>query len=510
MTVKDDTKVSVAKVDNSNIHMSSVNRITNNNDDGIADDGIDEDYDISIVEQMLQACESNDTKVIHHIIDTHGIMYGCYAIPSTGMTPLMMASSMGHVHLVEYLLTDCGAPWNALDRQYQYCAGDYATQSQHWDIVNQLVDWATRAEFILGAIERHTLQRNQTLDTSVLSSNVTSNNNNDNHLKHSHNESSTKPDYLRQRLQYTPDGNALMDADQDAVMMEWERPIMKAHAQLMMMNNMESSTVPNEKIPMKQQRVLNVGFGMGIIDTILQDEYTPGLHIIIEAHPDVYQHMIQKGWDQKPNVRICFGTWQTVVPQLRAEGCVLDAIFFDTYGEHYMDMEDFHEQMVHLLAKPHGIYSFFNGLAPDNLFFHGVACQCVKIQLAALGIDSEFVPCEIQVPDETVWKDIRRKYWYGRDTYYLPICTWNQEYITTDINPNADIVTKLLTTTTNPKRKYESITTSTTTTAVIRQNDCTQIAESVMEDMDDTTTTTTPIHDDDGFVVSKRLQSSFR
>jgi len=76
------------------------------------------------------------------------------------------------------------------------------------------------------------------------------------------------------------------------------------------------------------------------------------------------------------------------------------------YGEHYLDLEDFHKQMVHLLSKPHGVYSFFNGLAPDNLFFHGVACQCVKLQLSQVGLDSEFLPCEIQVKDE-VWEGIR-------------------------------------------------------------------------------------------------------
>ncbi len=429
----------------------------------------DVDYDVSIVEQMLQACaasniNNNNLSDVQNLIHQHGSMYGCYALPSTGMTPLMVAASVGKIELVQYLLNDCGAPWNAIDRMHHYCAGDYATQSEHWEIVNTIVDWATRAELILGAIERE--QRNSGCHDTA--SNI-----GDGKI-----DTSTKPDYLRQRLQYTEDGNALIDADKDAVMMEWERPIMRAHAKLMM-----ESTDNNTSQGVRSKRVLNVGFGMGIIDTILQEEYTPVLHIIIEAHPDVYRHMIQKGWDKKLNVRVCFGTWQTVLPQLKSEGCVVDAVFFDTYGEHYLDMVDFHEQMVHLLAKPKGIYSFFNGLAPDNLFFHGVACQCVKIQLSALGIDSEFVPCEIQVPNETVWKDIRRKYWYGRDTYYLPICTWNQEYLATSINPNADIMTKLIT---HQKRKYDNT-----------------VARSDM-DVDDAVNDS----DNSGGLISKRLQSS--
>ena len=66
-----------------------------------------------------------------------------------------------------------------------------------------------------------------------------------------------------------------------------------------------------------------------------------------------------------------------------------------------------------------------NGLAPDNLFFHGVACNCVKIQLEHLGLETEFAQCEIQV-DEKDWEGVRRKYWHGRNTYYLPICTWKK------------------------------------------------------------------------------------
>ena len=81
--------------------------------------------------------------------------------------------------------------------------------------------------------------------------------------------------------------------------------------------------------------------------------------------------------------------------------------------------------MVKVLHKPDGVYSFFNGLAPDNLFFHGVAANCVKIQLSHLGLDTEFVQCEIQI-DEKDWDGVRRKYWHGRNTYYLPITTWKK------------------------------------------------------------------------------------
>ena len=40
------------------------------------------------------------------------------------------------------------------------------------------------------------------------------------------------------------------------------------------------------------------------------------------------------GWGDKPGVRIVFGRWQEVLPQLGQ----YDGIFFDTFGEYYDDL----------------------------------------------------------------------------------------------------------------------------------------------------------------------------
>jgi protein arginine N-methyltransferase 2 len=207
-------------------------------------------------------------------------------------------------------------------------------------------------------------------------------------------------------------------------MMQWEKPLMEAHAHILTENS-------------PHKRVMNVGFGMGIIDTALQS-YDPSLHIIIEGHPDVHAKMIRDGWDRKANTRICFGKWQDIIPLLIQEGVQLDGIFFDTYGEHFMDMEDFHGCVPALLSKPNGIYSFFNGLAPDNLFFHGVACQCVKLQLGQMGLETEFLECQIEAPGTAEWEGIRRKYWHNRDTYYLPRATWKPEFVDRKIQATSD------------------------------------------------------------------------
>lgn len=362
--------------------------------------------------RMLEACSKGDMATVQALL-SENTLYACQQDDNTGQSPLMVASSVGTNLPLVQLLLEAGAPWNAVDRQGQ-CAGNYATDAQHWEVVNLLVEWGTRAELILGAAQRALQQ--QTASAGGFP--VAANSSNDPSIPDAH-QPCTKPDYLRQPLRYNADASALLDADNDAVMMEWERPLMKAHAQIMMEQVSPADTATYKK------RVLNIGFGMGIIDSALQD-LGPSLHIIIEAHPDVYKHMLAQKWDQKPNVRICFGRWQDVMPKLIEQGVVVDAIFFDTYGEHFMDMEDFHQVMGPMLSKPNGVYTFFNGLAPDNLFFHGVACQCVKLQLAQLGFDTEFLPCQIQVK-ESAWDGVRRKYWHGRDTYYLPRSTWNPQ-----------------------------------------------------------------------------------
>ena len=293
------------------------------------------------VREMIDACASSNLPVIQQLVAENSL-YVCQQDLETGLSPLMAAAKSGSLELCRELL-DKGAPWNAVDRQGQ-CAGNYATDAEHWAVVNLLVEWGTRTELILGELQRS--QRKQGQFHICQNPNGVA-----------EHQPSTKPDYLKHQLRYNPDGTALLDEDDDAVMMEWERPIMKAHAQIMM------------ETPGK--RVLNVGFGMGIIDSILQ-EHNPNLHIIIEAHQSVYKRMLEQKWDAKPNVKIYHGRWQDIMPELIKSGVEVDAVFYDTYGEHALDMEDFHVQMSQILSKPHGVYSFFNGLAPDNLFFHGV------------------------------------------------------------------------------------------------------------------------------------------
>lgn len=105
-------------------------------------------------------------------------------------------------------------------------------------------------------------------------------------------------------------------------------------------------------------KVLNVGFGLGIvrislascyipipshaqctsqIDSMFQALSTkPAQHVIIEAHPDVLKHMRELGWYEKPGVRILEGKWQDYIEseELLSVGG-FDIIYTDTFSEDY-------------------------------------------------------------------------------------------------------------------------------------------------------------------------------
>jgi len=363
---------------------------------------------------LFDACSNGDLPLVQsmlkHSKEKNNIFAASIQEEETGLSPLMAAARNGQLEICRILL-DEGAPWNAVDRQGK-CAGNYATENEHWDVVNLLVDAGTQAELILGASIRLAMKSdtNQGDDDHEDAYDLTKENKDSN--KPVELEPCSKPDYLQRNVRYNAENTLLLDDDDDAVMMQWERPLMDAHASIITSNGRKGTVV------------LNIGFGLGIIDTALQ-KYDLALHVIIEAHPTVHQKMINDGWGKKSNVRICFGRWQEELPKLLDEGISFDGMFYDTYAESFTDLEDFHTLVSKGLKKPDGIYSFFNGLAPDNIFFHGVACQCVKVQLEQMGFEVEFAQCEIQV-DEKEWNGVRRKYWFGRETYYLPIITWNK------------------------------------------------------------------------------------
>lgn len=171
-------------------------------------------------------------------------------------------------------------------------AGELALKNNHTKVYERLVEEGVRTELLIRALKK------------------AFGDDEDDEANKIANEA-----YLNQKLHY--DDNKLMDENNDAIMMMWEAPLMVEHAKVM--------------CPKEGLNVINVGFGLGLIDTELQ-KYNPKNHYIIEAHPDVYAHMLELGWDKKPGVKILFGRWQGMISKL---DILFDGVFFDTYGGIY-------------------------------------------------------------------------------------------------------------------------------------------------------------------------------
>ncbi|KAF9310183.1 hypothetical protein BG003_008842 [Podila horticola] len=318
---------------------------------------------------------------------------------SHGRTMLHFATMIGSLPIVKLLLS-YGHPWNLVDDDYM-SVGDYAKSFNQPEIYDFLLEEGVRTELLMGLMQRK-------LKYELLEDEESDEEEDEGDNKEIKDTSADKKkqedvpnaEYLAQPLQYTDDGDRLLDADKNGVMMGWELPLMIRHAEVI---------CPSEGL-----RVLNVGFGLGLIDKELQKR-SPAQHTIIEAHPDVYAKMLRDGWDKKPGVKILFGRWQDVVDQLE----VYDGIFFDTFGEFYEDLRSFHEIVPNHLEEG-GIYSYFNGLGATNQFFHAVYNRISELELGEMGFSVEYEEMDIGLKEEE-WNGVKRAYW-TLDRYYLPIC----------------------------------------------------------------------------------------
>lgn len=100
-----------------------------------------------------------------------------------------------------------------------------------------------------------------------------------------------------------------------AVMMDWETPLMAAHAQYVAEN---------------RGKVLEIGFGLGISAGYIQS-YVPESHTIVEIHPEIASQARTWG-KQGRGVTILEGDWYELKKEIEANG-PYDGIFYDAFGD---------------------------------------------------------------------------------------------------------------------------------------------------------------------------------
>lgn len=200
----------------------------------------------------------------------------------------------------------------------------------------------------------------------------------------------------------------ILDEQQNGVMMAWEKGIMAKSADAILSS--------------LGLRVLNIGFGMGIIDSLIHSHFNkPAEHHIVEAHPDVLRELERIGWRDKPGVFIHAGRWQDVLPTMMNAGLVFDAIYYDTFAESYKDFKDFFSEHLLGLLDSAGKWSYFNGMGADRQISYDVYQKVVEMDLFEAGYDVEWQDVELPdlVPKE--WEAVRRRYW-NVEKYRLPVC----------------------------------------------------------------------------------------
>jgi protein arginine N-methyltransferase 2 len=380
---------------------------TNKVMDPLADAGANVDVE---VQQILLASANHDIRALRHLLQNTA---ATVQDPETGCSPLHAAIAACELdqeeettpaangdtdtngttsaenedekraaelekgaETVRFLLRN-GAIWNELDASDE-TPGCVARRLGLSEIYELIVDAGVRAELLLGRLEEYQAiadddDDDDDEDTEMSGqpeggdSEVT-----DPALSTSaqiiEDVSMDNQAYLASGLTWTP--STLLDASQNGVMMSWEYPLMEAHA---------------KSLALKEGlRVLNIGHGLGIIDTLFQGQ-KPVSHHIIEAHPEVLKRMREQGWMGKPGVVVHEGRWQDVLPNLVSgpDEVVFDAIFFDTFAEEYKHLREFFSEWVVQLMDSEGRFGFFNGLGADRQVcadvYRKVSSQCRKI-----------------------------------------------------------------------------------------------------------------------------------
>jgi protein arginine N-methyltransferase 2 len=357
--------------------------------------------------------------------------------PETGYTPLHAAIAacegdegvdIEKVKEVVKELFLSGAIWNDLDMNDE-TPGCMAWRLGRRELYELCVEAGVRAEMLLGLLggyeqlsdsddemEEGDGAANETEENAPVETNG--------HTVPSENgekKDVNSEDYLKSELVFEDD--KLLDADANGVMMVWETDIMRKSVDLLL------PSLPAGK------RILNVGFGMGIVDRMFR-ETKPLSHHIVEAHPAVLSKLQEptsdfgRAWEESApedgSYKIHAGKWQDVVPKLLEEGEVFDVIYFDTFGEDYSQLKMFFTEYVVGLLDPEGKFGFFNGLGADRRVCYDVYCKVAELDLCDAGMDVEWtnVPVEgLGGEGEGEWKGVRRRYWTLSE-YRLPICSF--------------------------------------------------------------------------------------
>ncbi|KAH8828043.1 hypothetical protein DL96DRAFT_1696572 [Flagelloscypha sp. PMI_526] len=272
-----------------------------------------------------------------------------------GMSCLHAAAYMQNPGLIR-LLIEKGATWNATDK-FGNTAGDIALSFNDTECYTIIRDAGLRQELLLNLLSSRSKQERVEGVLNLQAKDTT--------------EIGDTEKYLKSKLRFKTDehGQEICTVQSGTrevgVMMGWERDIMeKTVARL------------TEGHPASRNfKILNIGFGLGIIDSMFESlSPPPSLHVIVEAHPDVLANMRSKGWYDRPQ------------------------------------------------SATTSRFSFFNGLGATNSLFHDVYTRVAELHLADIGLDIQWSDVEVKDdPNMDKWGGTQK--YFSVPLYRLPVAS---------------------------------------------------------------------------------------
>ncbi|GAA5908733.1 hypothetical protein JCM6882_008189 [Rhodosporidiobolus microsporus] len=361
--------------------------------------------------RLIDAVLDHQDDLVHRLVLEEKVE--CWVQDRQGWTALHAAAYTGSVAHLRLLLRQGNAVWSMVDN-LGCTAGDIAFSMNHAECYQLLLDEGVRAEMLRAVLEAAGAGEDEEEEDAEMEDSAEKEGE-DAGAKEKKSTASDNALFLSTPLTFTRDSSGqpiALDQEGNGVMMGWETPIMRDTVEALLeagegkagaggdgcWKGRREKTYEELKKEEEGERetlnVVNVGFGLGIVDTFLQSAH-PTTHLIIEPHPSVLAFARENGWYDKPGVRFYEGTWKQWLKDLeegREEGYgVWDLVYFDTYSEHYSDLHLFFQSLPDLLSSsPSARFSFFHGLGATSRLLHDVYTTVSELHLHEIGVRLEW------------------------------------------------------------------------------------------------------------------------
>jgi spermidine synthase len=162
--------------------------------------------------------------------------------------------------------------------------------------------------------------------------------------------------------------------------------------------------------------ILNIGFGMGIIDTFISKKPIQS-HTIIEAHPDVYQHAINLGFDKKANLLL--GDWRDVIKEFIEKGIKFDGIYFHTADfdhAYFNEYTEFAKEFDKIMNYG-GVFSYYNDKDSynDPYLPQVIVDQGYRMATERIDHDKIYSIIDREPDDKLLSKQFYNNVWYVKE-----------------------------------------------------------------------------------------------